>query len=143
MIKFEKCKSEWLKNNHEEKILRPEVRKKIEIVLKQQKEMGTHFLFPHSKTIDTVKTHHWFFHQNESETILECPCCKSNGILSSHVRIYYDYYEIYECSTCDYFSILSRTYDSLFYLHFSSINVLRNLNSQLDKHLEDYEKNGT
>lgn len=40
MKNFKECKDEWLEINQEEKILLTEVKRKIDIILKQQNEMG-------------------------------------------------------------------------------------------------------
>lgn len=139
MTNFEECKTEWLKYAQEEKILISEIKKKIDIVLNQQKEIGTYFSFPRYETIDTVKRHHWFFHQFESESILKCPCCNLDNISKTDISIEIDYFNVYECPSCDYFSIQRQRYVDTYYtyLYSSSNQSLRKFNSQLDKHLNN------
>ena len=139
MKKFEECKSEWLKFEREEKILITEIKKKIEIVLKQQKEIGSYFPFPRYKTIDTIKTHRWVFHRIESKTILECPCCNSDKISDSYIQIGGESYTVYECSSCDYFSLSIKSLGVNNDYHFYSVSIssYRKFNSQLDKHLNN------
>lgn len=137
MTKFEECESEWLKYAEEEKILITEIQKKIEIVLKQQNEMGNYFLFPRYETIEEIKTHHWFFHRIESESVLKCPCCNSDKILDSYIKFGCDYLDVYECPLCKYFSINCHITFPNYTIHsyLSSLSSLRKFNSQLDKHL--------
>lgn len=140
MTKFEECKSEWLKYEQEEKILLTEVKKKIEIVLNQQKEMGNYFLFPRYETIEEVQTHHWFFHRIESKSILKCPCCNSDKIRNNHIQIdEKDYFAVYECPSCNYFSIASQDCPPYSYLYSPSPSALRKFNSHLDKHLNNHK----
>lgn len=70
MTKFEECKSEWLKYAQKEKILKSEIKKKIDIVLNQQSEIGKYFPFPCLETIGETITHHWFFHKTIIKEIL-------------------------------------------------------------------------
>lgn len=138
MTKFEVCKKEWLKFEREEKTLISEIKKKIDIVLNQQKEIGNYFLFPRYETFDEVKTHHWFFHRIETKSVLECPCCKSNGIQQFKICVPKNkFYEISECPICGYFSIEPRIpYTNLRSTQFT-FSSLRKFNSQLDKYLNE------
>lgn len=143
MKNFEECRKEWLKYEREEKILISEIKKKIEIVLNQQKEMGNYFRFPHYETFNKVKRHHWFFHKIEEKSIFKCPCCNSEEISDSYVKLGCDYFKVYECPSCNYFSIdhqVTTPYNT-FNRYNPSIQSLRKFNSQLDKHLNKQKKN--
>ena len=137
MTKFEECKSEWLKYAQEEKILITEIRKKMKIVLNQQKEIGKYFSFPqYNGTIEETITHHWFFHETTSRKVLECPCCGSNKISVINLKVEIDYVDAYECPSCGYFAIDQHLYiDSHSYLQYQISNhSLKIFNSLLDKH---------
>lgn len=137
MNKFKECKNEWLKYTQEKERLESKIVEKIKIILDKQKEIGFEFPFPFYKSIDIVKTHHWFFHRIESESKLECPCCKSLEISDSYVRIVGDYFDIYECLLCGYLGIKQYIQFPNYTIHSysSSLSSFRILNSQLDKYL--------
>ena len=141
MTKFEECKKEWLKYEREEKILISEIVKKVEIVLDEQKEIGFYFTFPYWKTIEETKRHHWFFYKIESHSTLKCPCCNSDKISDSYVKLGCDYFKIYECPSCNYFAIdhqITTPYNT-FNRYVSSMQSLRKFNSQLNKHLDNHD----
>jgi len=142
MTKFEECKSEWLKYAQEEKILIVKVKKKIEIVINQQNEMGDYFSFPRYETINNVKKYHYFFRRIETEEILKCPCCESIYISQSKIHFpINEFYIISECSSCGYFGIEFKIPSRSYYLYEFNYHSLKHLNSQLDRYLKNNESN--